>query len=61
MLWTGARAGNRRRIRRNPVGFQNSATGLDLGFYAARWYSFRRPVLVENAAIQFDLGDRDVR
>jgi hypothetical protein len=26
-----------------PVGFQNSATGLDLGFYAARWYSWRRP------------------
>src|ERR1019366_2575866 len=25
------------------VGFQNSATGLDLGFYAARWYSLRRP------------------
>jgi hypothetical protein len=26
-----------------PVGFQNSATGLDLGFYAARSYSLRRP------------------
>jgi hypothetical protein len=26
-----------------PVGFQNSATGLDLRFYAARWYSLRRP------------------
>ena len=25
------------------VGFQNSATGLDLGFYAARSYSLRRP------------------
>jgi hypothetical protein len=25
------------------VGFRNSATGLDLGFYAARWYSLRRP------------------
>ena len=26
-----------------PVGFQNLATGLDLGFYAARWYSLMRP------------------
>src|SRR5258708_24607749 len=26
-----------------PVGFQNSATRLDLGFYAARSYSLRRP------------------
>ena len=26
-----------------PVGFQNSATGLDLGFYAARSYALRRP------------------
>jgi hypothetical protein len=26
-----------------PVGFQNSATGLDLGFYAARSYSPSRP------------------
>jgi hypothetical protein len=26
-----------------PVGFQKSATGLDLGFYAARSYSLRRP------------------
>jgi len=25
------------------VGFQNSATGVDLGFYAARSYSLRRP------------------
>jgi len=22
-----------------PAGFQNSAIGFDLGFYAARWYS----------------------
>ena len=27
----------------NPAGFQNSATGLDLGFYAARSYSLTRP------------------
>ncbi len=27
----------------DPVGFQNSAAGLDLGFYAARSYSLRRP------------------
>ncbi len=27
----------------DPVGFQNSATGLDLGFYATRSYSLRRP------------------
>ena len=26
-----------------PVRFQNSATGLDLGFYAARSYSLKRP------------------
>ena len=26
-----------------PVGFQNSATGLDLGIYAARSYSLMRP------------------
>jgi hypothetical protein len=26
-----------------PVGFQNSATGIDLGFYAARSYSLMRP------------------
>src|SRR5450755_928528 len=29
--------------RRGPVGFQNSATGADLGFYAARSYSLMRP------------------
>jgi hypothetical protein len=29
--------------RRKPVGFQNSATGPDLGFYAARSYSLMRP------------------
>jgi hypothetical protein len=28
--------------RRGPVGFQNSATRLDLGFYAARSYSLMR-------------------
>jgi hypothetical protein len=26
-----------------PVGFQNSATGVDQGFYAARSYSLMRP------------------
>ena len=26
-----------------PVGFQNSTTGVELGFYAARSYSLRRP------------------
>jgi hypothetical protein len=31
------------RVRYEPVGFQNSATGLDLGFYAARSYSLMRP------------------
>src|ERR1019366_1695194 len=29
--------------RPKPCGFQNSSTGLDLGFYAARSYSLRRP------------------
>jgi hypothetical protein len=37
----------RRRLAWEPsrvaVGFRNSATGLDLGFYAARSYSLRRP------------------
>jgi hypothetical protein len=28
---------------KNPVGFQNSATGADLGFYATRSYSLMRP------------------
>jgi hypothetical protein len=32
-----------RLARENPVGCQNSATGLDLGFYAARWHSLMRP------------------
>jgi hypothetical protein len=27
----------------HPVGFQNCASGLDLGFYAARSYSLIRP------------------
>ena len=31
-----------RRPHPDPVGFQNSATGLDLGFYAARSYSLIR-------------------
>ena len=29
--------------KETPVGCQNSATGLDLGVYAARWYSLMRP------------------
>jgi hypothetical protein len=32
-----------RHVSSGAVGFQNSATGLDLGFYAARSYSLRRP------------------
>ena len=39
----GMRLLHSRPARRHPVGFQNSATGLDLGFYAARSYSLRRP------------------
>jgi len=31
------------RIRYEPVGFQNSAIGPELGFYAARSYSLMRP------------------
>jgi hypothetical protein len=30
-------------LTRALVGFQNSVTGLDLGFYAARSYSLMRP------------------
>jgi hypothetical protein len=33
----------KQRQRSRPVGFQNSATGLDLGIYAARSYSLMRP------------------
>jgi hypothetical protein len=36
-------AGKHKPQPRRPVGFQNSASGLDLGFYAARSYSLRRP------------------
>jgi pimeloyl-ACP methyl ester carboxylesterase len=35
------------------VGFQNSATGLDLGFYAARSYSLRRPPRTGRRLIRF--------
>jgi hypothetical protein len=31
------------RAKLGPVGFQNSATRADLGFYAARSYSLMRP------------------
>ena len=31
------------RVVFGPVGFHNSATGVDLGFYAARSYSLMRP------------------
>jgi hypothetical protein len=37
----------------NPVGFQNSATRLDLGFYAARSYSLRRPARTGLRLIRF--------
>jgi hypothetical protein len=40
--WTGSGSG-RPAGRRRPVGFQNSATGLDLGVYAAGSYSLIRP------------------
>jgi ABC-type transport system involved in Fe-S cluster assembly fused permease/ATPase subunit len=30
-------------VPQDPVGFQNSATGPDMGFYAARSYSLMRP------------------
>ena len=36
-----------------PVGFQNSATGLDLGFYAARSYSLMRPPRTGRRLIRF--------
>ena len=35
--------GHLRRVDDAPAGFQNSATGLDLGFYATRSYSLKRP------------------
>ena len=36
-----------------PVGFQNSATGLDLGVYAAGWYSLMRPPRMARRLIRF--------
>ena len=39
-----------------PVGFQNSATGLDLGFYAARSYSLRRPLRTGRRLIRSGAG-----
>ena len=36
-----------------PVGFQNSATGPDLGFYAARSYSLMRPPRTGRRWIRF--------
>ena len=35
------------------VGFQNSAIGADLGFYAARWYSLMRPPRMGQRWIRF--------
>ncbi len=37
----------------DPVGFQNSATGPDLGFYAARSYSLMRPLRTGRRLIRF--------
>jgi putative transposase len=39
--------------RENPVGFQNSATGLDPGFYAAGSYSLMRPLRTGRRLIRF--------
>jgi hypothetical protein len=43
------------RLRRIPVGFQNSTTGPDLGSYAARSYSLMRPVGFKYSATGADL------
>jgi uncharacterized protein (TIGR03086 family) len=42
-LACGAGRSGRARTSRDPVGFQNSATAIDLGFYAARSYSLMKP------------------
>jgi len=42
-LWFSLRLGRRGRAGLRAVGFQNSAIGPDLGFYAARSYSLMRP------------------
>ena len=42
-LWQAVRAAVVLEGGHHPVGFQNSATGPDLGFYAARSYSLMRP------------------
>ena len=41
------------RRSRAPVGFQNSAVGSDLGFYAARSYSLTRPPRTGRRWIRF--------
>jgi hypothetical protein len=44
-----------------PVGFQNSATGLDLGFYAARSYSLMSLPRIGRRLIPFrEVGARVV-
>ena len=42
--------------RRTPVGFENCATGLDLGFYAARSYSLMRQPRMGRRLIRFREG-----
>jgi hypothetical protein len=44
---------HRRSLSQLPVGFQNSAIGLDLGFYAARSYLLRRPPRTGRRLIRF--------
>ena len=50
-----------RSTRLDPVGFQNSATRVGLGFYAARSYSLRRPPRLGPSWIRsWEVGDRMV-
>jgi hypothetical protein len=43
-------------VHREPVGFQNSATVVDLGFYAARSYSLREAA-EDGSALDPHLGE----
>ena len=50
---SGPERAGRPHSRRRPVGFQNSASGVDLVFYAARSYSLRRPPRTGRRWIRF--------
>jgi hypothetical protein len=52
-FYNGTNRRGENECRRAPVGFQNSATGPDMGFYAARSYSLMRPPRTSRHLIRF--------